>query len=155
MSILTCRGLCLVFLVILLSCLGISSVKGAEVWPDKEGELCWKNNEGDIIKLSIENMREKHYLAHGTYTHTGSGGYIRLLDGNAEIIGNQIIMNLSSSRCDASKETICASTGTVELDSKTLDGSTSGVSYYYEKKTGKSGINYDGPTKLVNIPCAK
>lgn len=46
----------------------IPNAYGAGLWPEKSGDVCWKNNDGDIIRLSAENMRNKHYLVHGTYT---------------------------------------------------------------------------------------
>jgi len=121
---------------------------GSDLWPKNKGEVCWTTN-GEIVRLAVVRTLNNHYLIHGTITEAGHKD--TLINGNAEIIGDEVMMHttLSWARVDE----VNTYSGIVTLDLTTLNGTYEGLSNYYVKSSGETGISYDGPHNLNYIPC--
>lgn len=113
------------------------------------GEFCWEDPGGGIARLGLTHMGDGHFLVNGTHTETPD--IVQAVNGNAEIVGTQLIMHITSSGSDASEAR--AFFGTIVLDLATLDGTVEGLGVYYEKPMGPSGINYDGVQTLTFVSC--
>lgn len=140
-----------VLMTLLLGNLGAANVEGSDRWPVKRGELCWRKSGGDILKLFVTNMGRKHYLVNGV--HIESSGDFSLVNGNAEIIGDRIIMHYTSSSFDTDE--VWGFLGNADLDKATLNGILDGLAYFHDKAAGEGGFEYDGNWTLTNISCPR
>ena len=95
MKILKVTFISILAVVLLLSWIGLRDAESANLWPNKQGERSWITNTGATIKLAIVKTYKGHYIVHGTITEYD--GYVRCLNGNAEIVGGNVIMHGSTS----------------------------------------------------------
>ncbi len=124
---------------------GGSSVKAANYL----GEFCWQDPEGGIARLAVTDMGDAHFLLHGR--HTDTLGNAEAVNGNAEVVGNQVIIHITSSGFDSGE--VRAFWGTIVLDLSDLNGTIEGLNVDYEKPAGPGVITYDGVQTLTFISC--
>jgi hypothetical protein len=129
----------------LLVLAGGSSVEAATYL----GEYCWQDVDGGIARLAITNMGNEHYLVNGRHTETS--GLVQVVNGNAEIVGAQVIIHITTSTFDANE--VKGFLGTMVLDLPGLDGTLEGVDVSYEKPAGPGAVTYDGVQTLTFISC--
>ena len=128
-----------VAVVLLLSWIGLRDAESANLWPNKAGELSWLTSTHAIVNLAVVNTYKKHYIVHGTITE--DDGYVRCLNGNAEIVGGSVIMHGSTSGIWGNE--LIGSIGMVELDLNTLHGESEGLTIKYDKATSLGEVDYD------------
>jgi len=145
-----------IILVAFICWVGLSDADSANLWPNKHGELCWSvtppSGTLTTVKLAVVRTVGDHYIVHGTITENG---YIRCVNGNAEIVGNKVIMSGSTSGIYNGIELI-GGIGLVELDLSTLNGFSEGINMWYDVSTGKGDwgtIKYDGVVTWTLISC--
>jgi hypothetical protein len=141
-------------MAVLLCWVGLSDVESANLWPNKSGELCWRNlNTGATVKLAVTRTVGRHYLVHGAITNDpgGPNEYIQCLNGNAEIINGQVIMHYNTSGFDANEAYVAS--GRVEFDLIDLHGWAEGVFISCDKNSGICSARYDGQYELEYISC--
>jgi hypothetical protein len=129
----------------LLVLAGGSSVEAATYF----GEFCWQDVGGGIARLAITDMGNGHLLVNGR--HTEISGIVQAVNGNAEIVGTQVIMHITTSGFDAGE--VRGFLGNIVLDLPSLNGTIEGVNVNYEKPAGPGGITYDGVQTLTFISC--
>ncbi|MHC4687065.1 MAG: hypothetical protein ACYTEW_22570 [Planctomycetota bacterium] len=131
----------------LLVLVGSPSVQAANYL----GEFCWQDEEGGILRLAITNMGDGHYIVNGRLTPTV--GNVEAVHGNAEVVlgGTKVLIHLTTSGFDASDA--WSYTGTAVLNLPGLDGFVDGVSTWYDKQGGQSGITWDGQEVLTRVAC--
>ena len=129
-----------VAVVLLLSWIGLRDAESANLWPNKAGELSWLTSTDAIITLAVVKTYKGHYIVHGTITE--DDGYVRCLNGNAEIVGNNMIMHGSTSGIWGDE--LIGSIGMVELNLTTLNGQSEGLTIKYDKAGGIGEVDYDG-----------
>jgi hypothetical protein len=129
----------------LLVLVGSSSVEAAQYL----GEYCWQDSGGGIARLAITHMGNGHYLVNGR--HTDPSGYVDAVNGNAEVVGSQVIMHITSSGFDVNE--VRGFMATIVLDHSSLNGTMEGVNVLYQKPAGPGVISYDGPQTLTFITC--
>ena len=114
------------------------------------GEFCWQDPDGGIAKLALTYMGDGHFLVNGRHTETS--GIVQAVNGNAEVVGTEFIMHITTSGSDASEAR--AFLGTIVLDLATLHGTIEGLGIWYEKPPADiGGISYDGVQTLTFISC--
>ena len=133
----------------LLCSLSPANVEGADLWPKNRGEVCWDASNGGSVRLFVTNMGKNHYIVNGT--HSDPPDYIVLLNGNAEIIGDRVIMHITSSSSDA--DTIWGYLSNADLDKATLNGIVDSISYHFVKTDNDRGFEYDGEITLTHTSC--
>ena len=140
MKILKVTFISILAVVLLLSWIGLRDAESANLWPNKQGERSWITNTGATIKLAIVKTYKGHYIVHGTITEYD--GYVRCLNGNAEIVGGNVIMHGSTSGIWGDE--LIGSIGMVELDLNTLNGDSEGLTIKYDKGLNVGEVDYDG-----------
>ena len=126
--------------VLLIGWLGLEKAESANLWPNKAGELSWLTNTDAIIDLAVVKTYKNHYIVHGTITE--DDGYVRCINGNAEIVNGSVIMHGSTSGIWGTE--LIGSIGHVELDLTTLNGESEGLTISYDKGTSQGEVKYDG-----------
>lgn len=58
------------------------------------GDFCWQTPDGGLVKLGVTDMGGGHFLVHGRATEHGN---VEALHGNAEIVGQQVILTVNYS----------------------------------------------------------
>ena len=124
-------------------------------------QLCWTMNDGwedasFVLKLNTVDAGNAHYLVTGTLTikfNIAEPDVVELVNGNAEIVDNQVVIHLtgcgvlaSSTRSELDQETIF-----MRLDPQTLNGT-------YVRKAVLTGTDvtlesytyFDGVATLTN-----
>jgi hypothetical protein len=129
-----------VAVVMLIGWLGLEKAESANLWPNKAGELSWITNTNAIIDLAVVKTYKNHYIVHGTITE--ADGYVRCINGNAEIVGGSVIMHGSTSGFWDPE--LIGSIGHVELDLTTLNGESEGLTIKYDKNAQTGVVEYDG-----------
>ena len=82
------------------------------------GEFCWYEAASDsTLKLAITHMGGSHYLVHGRITE--ASGTVLPVNGNAETVGDEVIMHFSSS--GSSTNDFWTSQDRMIIDLQTLD----------------------------------
>jgi hypothetical protein len=156
--------------ILLLFCNTSISFAGQDLWPNREGELCWYVYTDDIdpddvvpeeadgyLRLYVVNTGNNYYLVHGSntepYDEIPPNG-TQLTNGNAIVYTDTILMHASSSGFD--DDEVRGWLGTVELDPDTLHGKLQGVGINFDKNSPPSGnngyVNFDGVQTLVYDP---
>jgi hypothetical protein len=127
---------------------------GPSLWPSSKGEICIENiDTGGFVRLAVTRIIGNHYSVSGIVTETGG---TTLVNGNAEIIGDQILMNISASGYDAVDNEAHGTIGSVKL---TLDSVNNELTGYYNgigfhcEGVNDCGIQKEGPSELVSVPC--
>jgi hypothetical protein len=142
---------CLVAVVFLISITVAPAFAGKSLWPKKKGELCWEDESGDsFIRTAVVRTVKKHYLIHGTRTE--SDGTIHLFSGNAEIVGDKVIMQTTSAGSDENHAFGFIGSGV--LDKETLNGTTDGVGFYFDRHGDDNGFSYNGTMNIFLVPCS-
>lgn len=126
--------------VLVLGWIGLKDAESANLWPNKQGELSWLTSTGATIKLAVVKTFKGHYIVHGTITEYD--GYVRCLNGNAEIVNGTVIMHGSTSGIWGDE--LIGSIGMVELNLNTLNGESEGLKITYDKAAGTGEVDYDG-----------
>lgn len=108
---------------------GIVSLSASLAFAD---QICWTMNDGwedasFVLKLSVVDAGDAHYLVGGTLTikfNTDEPDVVELVNGNAEIVDNQVLVHLTSCGVLASSTRSELDQGTIfmRLDTQTLDG---------------------------------
>lgn len=145
---------CFILMSALLCWVGLSDVESANLWPNNRGELCWEADSGAILTLAITRTVGQHYLVHGTITNNPGTQeeYIQCVNGNAEIINNQVIMHFSTSGFDVNE--VYVSSGRAELELATLNGYAEGIFISRAKtSSGEDEIRVDDPRVFWLISC--
>ena len=148
----------LIIAVALMCWVGLSDADSADLWPNKSGELCWDIFKEDppgtlvqiaTVKLAIVRTFKDHYIVHGTITENG---YIRCLNGNAEVVDNIVIMHGNTSGIypqddpQVSPHELIGGMGLVELRLSDLGGTSLGIDMWYDTDIAGSGeVKHDGP----------
>lgn len=104
---------------------------------------------GGIAKLAITRIGDGHYLVNGR--HTDTSGNVEAINGNAEIVGTQVIMHITTSSFDMDE--VRGFLATLVLDLSDLNGTMEGVNVYYDKPAGSGGVSCDGRMTLTRVPC--
>jgi hypothetical protein len=137
-----------VLTVFLLGWVGTSAA-ARSLWPKKHGELCWETGApGELVRLYVTNMGNGHYLVLGSVAENGN---IQAVHGNAELVGEEVIMHVTASGSDEYE--VFGFQGSVALDLSTLDGTADGISLSCDKTTNVCELNYDGEVALDLVPC--
>ena len=129
----------IVAVVLLLGWVGIRDAESANLWPNKQGELSWLTSTNATIKLAVVKTFKGYYIVHGTITEWD--GYVRCLNGNAEIVNGKVIMHGSTSGIWGDE--LIGAIGMVELNLNTLDGQSEGLTIKYDKATSTGTVDYD------------
>lgn len=139
-----------VLVVLLLSCLDISNAKAADLWPKMRGELCWKTDAGDLLKVVVNNMGKGHYLLNGLLNE--ADGDITVVHGNAELVEDKIYATTTSAGGDAYETWTFI--GRWVMDRDTLNGTIEIMGVYHDKSIpDHAGLDYDGPITTTFVPC--
>jgi hypothetical protein len=161
----TCSAIIFVF------CISTLSFAGGELWPKKEGELCFNayqhypivptDNPDGLVRLWAMNTGNNHYLVHGSNTEphpdyppsTPEPVSIQLFNGNAIVYIDNILMHISSSGYDATE--VRGWLGTIDLDSDALVGPFQGVGINFPigSPPGSGYVTYDGIQTLEYTTC--
>jgi hypothetical protein len=149
----------LIIVVALLCWIGLSDADSANLWPNKQGELCWSlsppSGYGTTVQLAIVRTFKDHYIVHGTITEELPGGdYVRCLNGNAEIVGGDVIMHGSTAGIYGDE--LIGGMGYVTLNLNDLGGTSMGISMWYDISTGPGdagSVKYDGPVSWTLTQC--
>lgn len=112
-------------------------------------EFCWEDVDGGIARLEITHVGNGHYIVNGR--HTDGSGIVQAVNGNAEIVGTQLIMHITTSGFDGSEVRGFLGTGVFDLPG--LNGTMEGINVSYEKPAGPPGVTYDGVQVLNRVPC--
>lgn len=143
-----------VTIIVLLS--ASVSFSGSDLWPKKEGELCWdvysipgSTSPTGFLRLYILKTGENYYLVHGSNIEADDEP---LVNGNAIVYEDKIMIHASSSSYD--DDEVRGWLGTVQLDRESLDGSFQGVGINWEKTTPPVGyVTSDGEQELLLTDC--
>jgi hypothetical protein len=148
----------LIIAVAFMCWIGLSDADSAQKWPKNSGELCWDlqppSGDPTTVTLAIVRTVKDHYIVHGTITENPDTAeeYVRCLDGNAEIVGNYVIMHGTTAGLYGDE--LIGGMGIVKLDINTLGGSSEGIHMWYDTSTAAPGqVKYDGPVTWVLSNC--
>ena len=138
-----------VFIIIsaILYCFGAQQANASEYL----GEFCW-GDESATMLLAVTHMGDGHYLVYGRITEFG--GTVIAINGNAELVGNEVIMHTSSSGSTA--DTFWIYEDRITLNLPALDIiSIENISHYIDSKPGGEIIHqYEYNTETMpRIPC--
>ena len=122
------------------------------------GELCWEivasgeEEDSSFVKLAITDMTNNHFIANGIgISESGVPSDIGdLYNGNAEIVGEQVIFSLTGVGDDLDE--ITSTQLFVRVDLGTLDGSFNAIQTLYDKPEQQSGIAIASGT-ITNTAC--
>ena len=114
-------------------------------------EFCWTDGTGGRARLEITHVGHGHYSVNGR--HTDDSGNVEVVNGNGEVVDGQFVMHITSSSFDADEVRSFLATIVLELPATNFNGTLEGLSLYYDKSTGSSGISFDGPITLTRVPC--
>ena len=140
-------------LLAIFVCWSTTVQAGPSLWPNNKGEICLQNQgpgpgTGEVARIAVMRTIGNNYIVHGFVTETS--GKKTLVNGNAIIEGDQILMNVTSSGFNETSGEAHGFVGRVELDASTLAGQVMGVGFHCN---GGCGLNYDGIQQLAPIPC--
>lgn len=105
---------------------------------DYLGEFCWDLNVGGQneakFKLAVTDMGGGHYIVNGTNTFSASNdNAVHAVHGNAEIVGNEVMLTLNSSDGDSVGTSI--STFNIRLNMPSLNGTFRSINQDYSSGT--------------------
>ena len=159
------KRFCLVALsVTVIVLLSVSiSFSGQDLWPKKDGELCWEvdsPNQIGLLRLYIMKTGKDRYLVNGSNEEID---HTPLVNGNAIVYPDKIVIHASSSGYSGDPlvpTEVRGLLGTIILDPNTLNGSYRGVNFKYEiqpttddPNAGFGEVLYDGVQTLTFVPC--
>jgi len=132
------------------------SFSDQDLWPNKEGELCWDvysdpsmgAEPTGLLRLYIIKTGRNYYLVNGSNLEEDDEP---LVIGNAKVYPDRIKIHASSSGFDGDE--VRGLLGTIILDRETLNGSFQGVGIKWEKSAEIGDISYDGEQEIVFRPC--
>ena len=137
------------FAVSFILCFSTLSVSSAAEYL---GQFCWLSPDGEAtLMLGITHMGDGHFLVHGKITE--STGAVLAVNGNAEIVGNEAIMHISSSGSIAND--FWVTQDRLILDLQTGNGiSLEQLCHHVDKFTGEITQSYEAVTEILPlIPC--
>ncbi len=143
----------LIFVVGFLVSGGIAKVEAGILPGEYLGELCW-DHLGDIYVLGVTHMGDNHFLVAGSVTNPLFPGFTVPVNGNAEIVGGQILITLNAS--GAGPAAVIASTAHVILDPATLVGTIEFLDLFHDPldpNPFSAFAFHDGPNPIVPFPC--
>jgi len=122
-------------------------------WPSNKGEVCFLNqSNNEFVRLVVIHTLGDHYTVQGIVTE--ESGNMSLVNGNAFVDGDRILMNVRSSGYDASDGESYGFAGRVELDAATLNGWARGIGFHcVEGDDPECGLESDGVQDLAHVPC--
>jgi hypothetical protein len=149
----------IIIAAVFLCWLGLKDAESASPWPNKQGELCWslfpQSGTTTTVKLAVIRTLKDHYIVHGTITEIlPTGEYVRCLNGNAEIVGNHVLILGSTSGMYGTE--LIGSLGYAELELSDLSGTSVGINMWYDTSMGPGSggsIKYDEPVDWVLTQC--
>lgn len=129
---------------------GFNTVQaGPGLWPSAKGEICLYNFDNqEHVSLAVIRTVGQHYLVHGM--STDPEGNITVLTGNAEIVGNKILMHITGSGYDQSQDEVHGLLGFVELNAITLKGWFVGIGNHCN--SGECGQTYESSQQIGPCP---
>jgi hypothetical protein len=139
------------FVMVIGMIIGVSTLNA---WAsDYLGELCWhveKEGELIIVKLGVTHLGGGHYHLSGKTFEDGNLRHI--VNGNAEIEGNNVLITLTGSDKDALEMNSFSSHGI--LDISTLNGTWDMLNHEVEFPGLEIKTDYENYS-LTFIPCPK
>jgi len=165
--------------IVLVFCISTLSFAADELWPKKEGEVCFnayqqvcpatlQDKPTGLVRLWVMNTGNNNYLVHGSNTEPHpnyppedwDGLFSKqLTNGNAIVSSDKILMHMTSSGYTMSDDIVPLTVevrgwlGTVELDPNDLSGCLVGVGINYYPLDDDGEIKYDGRQALWYTPC--
>jgi hypothetical protein len=133
----------------------VTSFADQSLWPKNKGELCWDvcdiygENCDSLVKLAVMKTVGNHYIVNGVNIEPDGP---QLANGNAEIDGDLILINVSSAGLTPGSE-VRGFMGLVVLDANTLDGTVEGIGINFDISGSTGGdFSYDGTQYLYYDP---
>jgi hypothetical protein len=118
----------LLLTAIITFCFGDANA-GTVTWPNSKGEVCLENTTtGGFSRLAVVRIIGSHYTVNGIVTD--NDGDKTLVNGNAEVEGNQILINISASGYKAADGEVHGVIGSAQLDAGTLTGIFNGIGFH-------------------------
>lgn len=106
------------------------------------GNFCWTSSFGDVIQLGVTDMGGGQFLLLGRSTF---GSQVDAVNGNAEVVGSQVLMTVSFSGADATES--WSGTARVVLNLATLNGTIEAMGLDHEMSIPDSVFTfYDAGT---------
>ena len=155
----SCLFLTFALVGLLLAPFWVLDSDAGQIWPKSKGELCWETRrEGEtepsgMARLGITNIFAGHYVVAGVATGTDSDGnpYTNIVHGNAELIGDSVMMTFVGSERDS--DALRAGIFNVVLDISTLDGDQENIGWEYYRVSGSITQEIErGSLKLTDCP---
>lgn len=137
--------------------------------PHYQGEFCWRwhNIGGEMgsMRIGVLKFGQEHYMLNGLITENSEEGEeFFAVNGNAERINHELILNLTSSGHVVNFKTPEGPTVTVagsvlfsgKLDARTLDGKFESAGFLADSIGLKAWttLTYGGTTTLEHVQCA-
>jgi hypothetical protein len=131
---------------------------GPSLWPINKGEICFNNKfNGEFVRLAVMRTVGNNYIVQGFVTEESGSGHNSLLNGNAIVEGDKILMNVSVSghKGDIKQiDEVYGSIGRVELNASDLTGWVVGIDVHCEPPSFVCVFsNYSGSQELEPTPC--
>ena len=143
-------GFLLGFFILTLMFVNDSDAKS--LMPRTKGEFCVQPENGNIARLFVTNMGNKHYLVNGVVAK--EDGKVEALFGSAEVKDGKIYMTITSAGSNDSDT--WSSTGYVVLDASTLNGTVESMDIDHDKTDPdpeNAKVSYNGPNTLTKVTC--
>ena len=132
--------------------LGLQTAQAApSLWPANKGEVCLQNTStGGVARLAVVRVLGGHYSVQGIVTDADE--QITLVSGNAELVGNQVLIHVTASGYTAPE--VHGMIGSVQLDASTLEGVFEGMGFHCDPGDDPDcGMQYEGVQTLVPVIC--
>jgi len=118
------------------------------------GEFCWQSTDGGVAKFAVTDMGGGHFLLNGKIIKPG-GVIQEVANGNAEVVGSQIYMAVTS--IGSGQSGTWGSLSRI-VDLATLNGSLEGLGVEHSMTNlGPFGnymqLYYDGVQALTFVRC--
>jgi hypothetical protein len=98
------------------------------------GEYCWDFSTTlgtiGVIKLGVSDLGDGHYICSGTISVSSPIVIVRPASGNAEFVGDEILVTLNFAGIRNDK--IGTELFNITLDSKTISGDLEGIGVYFD-----------------------
>jgi hypothetical protein len=130
---------------------GLSPVQAANYL----GDFCWQAPDGGVAKFAVNDMGGGHYFLNGR-TNKAGGVLDSVAFGNAEVVGSQIYLAITSTGGDTGGT--WGAFNRVVLDLATLNGSVEGLEVDHSQTSASPFANgmilsYQGVQTLTFVPC--
>jgi len=123
---------------------GAASVQAAYL-----GEYCWQGDEGEVVRLAVNDMGGGHYLLNGRGDFTSGPSP---MTGNAEVVGNSVYITLTNT--DGDQWGVGGAISRIVLIAGNLGGTRESLSmwYVYGESSEIVHTSFDTGT-LTRITC--